>query len=191
MITETFAPVNFPADGPELGPMVIFKDVTPIYIKVNFLKWCDIALAEIVVTRQLEAMVIKHMQTEFIGLINAVHCIALTMQDESKLDDNYHHYADNYYKKGAKNILNPFEFCCVFFKKITQESARSILWLLMEIVTANKEKYEYLREQKEILALYERFSAILTVGYDWYKAAREFKQSKKKAGPKKIKKRKR
>src|SRR6185437_3398244 len=150
MIRETFAPVNLPVDGAELGPMLIFKDVTPIYIKVNFLKWCDIGLAEVGAARQLEAKVIRHMQTEFVGLINAVHCIALTMEDEEKLDENYHHYEDNYYKKGVKNILNPFEFTYAFFRRITEGSARSILWLLMEVITANKEKYEYLREQKEI-----------------------------------------
>jgi hypothetical protein len=107
------------------------------------------------------------------------------------MDENYHRYADNYYKKDAKKVLDPFEFTCSFFRGITEASVRSILWLLMEVVTANKDKYEYLREQKEILGLYERFSAILTVAYDWHKTTKEYKLSKKKSGSKNNKKKKR
>lgn len=47
MIKETFAPVNLDVDGAELGPMLIFRDVIPIYLKVNFLKWCDIGIGRI------------------------------------------------------------------------------------------------------------------------------------------------
>jgi hypothetical protein len=187
MIKETFAPFNLPLNSPEVGPMLIFKDVSPIYMKVNFLKWCDIVSAEIGASRQLEDKVIKHMRTEFIGLINAVHCIASCMEDQTKMADNYRHYADNYYKKDVDNVLDPFEFICAFFKGITEGSARSILWLLMELVAANKERYEYLREQKEILSLYERFSASLTVAYGWHKGMKEYRQSKK-GGPKNKKK---
>lgn len=177
MITETFAPVNFPVDGPEIGPMFIFKDVTPIYMKVNFLKWCEIALAEVGASRQLEAKVIKHMQTEFLGLINAVYCVAITMEDEEKLSENFRYYIDNYYRKDVPKV-NPFEFVLLFFKGIKKESARSILWLLMEVVAAQKDKYAYQKEQKDILNLYERFSAVVCVAYDWTRPTKEFKRSK-------------
>lgn len=56
-----------PIDGPEMGHMVIFKDVIPIYMRVNFLKWCEIGIAEVGASRQLKDKVIKLMQTEFIG----------------------------------------------------------------------------------------------------------------------------
>ena len=145
MITETFAPVNFPVDEREIGPIVIFKDLTAIYMKVNFLKWCEIGLAELGDSRQLERMVIKHVETEFIGLINAVYYTTLAMWDEEKIEDYYNQYIDNYYKKKAKKkeVLPPLNFCIAFFNGITRESAKSILWLLMEVVTANKDKYEY------------------------------------------------
>jgi hypothetical protein len=190
MITEIFAPVNFPLDGAVPGPMVIFKDVTPIYLKVNFLKWCDIGLAEVGASRQLESKVIGYVQTEFVGLIDAVYCVAITMQDEEKMEENLNRYFENYYKKDAKekDILNPFEFCIAFFLDITRESAKSILWLLMEVVSANKGKYEYQREQKDILSLYERYAATIDIGYDWHKNAMEVRRPKRKPTAKKAKK---
>ena len=193
MITETFAPVNFPVDGPELGPMVIFKDVTPIYMKVNFLKWCEIGLAEVGASRQLENKVIKHIQTELIGLIDAVYFIAVSMMEEEKMDEHLDQYIANFYKKDAKkeDIPLPPDFCVAFFISITRESARSILWLLMEVVTANKGKYEYQREQKDILNLYERYAAVIDLGHNWHKTIKEYHRSKKKSGKKRIKNKKR
>ena len=193
MINATFAPVNFPIEGPEIGPMIIFKDVTPIYMKVNFLKWCEIGLIEIGGSRQLERMVIKHVETEFIGLLNAVYYTAAAMADEERMDDYLNQYLDNYYKKKAKKkeILLPFNFCMAFFGGITRESAKSILWLLMEVVTANKLKYEYQLEQKDILTLYERYSAVIDVGYGWQKDIKKKEQAEKKAAAKKNKKKKR
>ena len=187
MITEIFAPVNFPIDGAEVGPMVIFKDVTSIYLKVNFLKWCEIGLAEIGASRQLENKVIRHVQTEFIGLIDAVLCIALTMEDEDKLEENFNQYLANYYQKDAKarDILNPAEFCLAYFRGITRESTISILWLLMEVVSANKDKYEYQREQKHILTLFERYSALIACAYDWNEDTRKHHRSNKKKKKKK------
>jgi len=186
MITETFAPVNFPADGPEIGPMIIFKDVTPIYMKVNFLKWCEIGLAEVGASRQLENKVIKHVQTEFIGLIDAVHCIAISMNDQEGISDHFERYLANYYKKDVKKkeILSPPDFCIAFFKGITRDSAKSILWLLLEVVTANKGKYEYQPEHKDILSLYERYSAVINMGHDWQKELKQYGQSRKKSGTK-------
>jgi hypothetical protein len=58
----------------------------------------------------------------------------------------------------------------------------------MEIVTANKDKYEYQLEQKDILNLYERFSAIIVLGYDWQKAIKKRDQAEKKAVQKMRKK---
>jgi len=186
MITETFAPVNFPIDGPEIGPLIIFKDVTPIYMKVNFLKWCEIGLAEVGASRQLENKVIKHVQTEFIGLIDAVYFIAVCMNDQEGMADHFERYMANYYKKNVKKkeILSPPDFCLAFFKGITRESAKSILWLLMEVVTANKGKYEYQREEKDILSLYERYSAVINMGYDWQKTLKQYGRSRTKSGTK-------
>jgi hypothetical protein len=167
MITEIFPPVNFPIDGPEIGSMLIFRDATPRYLKANFIKWCEIGLAEVGASCQLEANVIKHMQSEFVGLINAVHCIALTDQDETKLEENYHQYVANYYKKGVEKVPNPAEYCIGFFNGITKESAKSILWRLMEFTIASNPKHEYQREQKEILSLYERYSGVIELAHDW------------------------
>jgi hypothetical protein len=169
--------------------MFIFKDVTPIYLKVNFLKWCEIALAQVAASRQLEAKVIKHMQSEFLGLINAVYCVAASMENEEKLDENFHYYIDNYYRKDVQKV-NPFEFALLFFKGIKKESARSIIWLLMEVVAAQKDKYDYQKEQKDILNLYERFSGVVCVAYDWTKATQKYKRSKQN-GSKITKKKKR
>jgi hypothetical protein len=193
MITETFAPVNFPIDGPEIGLMIIFKDITPIYMKVNFLKWCEIGLNEIGGSRQLERMVIKHVEIEFIGLLNAVYYTAGAMADEERMDDYLNQYLENYYKKKAKKkeVLLPFNFCIAFFNGITRESAKSILWLLMEVVSANKDKYEYQLEQKDILNLYERYSAVIDIGYDWAKFIKKKEHAEKKSASKKNKKRKR
>lgn len=60
----------------------------------------------------------------------------------------------------------------------------------MEVVTAKKEKYEYQLEQKDILNLYERFSAIIELGYDWQKAIKKRDHADKKAAKKKNKKKK-
>jgi hypothetical protein len=154
MITETFAPVNFPVDGPDIGPMIIFKDVTLIYMRVNFLKWCEIGMAEVGASRQL--------------------------------------YISSYYKKDVRkrDTLQPFDFCIDFFRGITRESAKSIVWLLMEVVTANKSKYEYQLEQKDILTLYERYSAVIDMGYDWQKTIKKRKQAKNPAASKTNKKKK-
>jgi hypothetical protein len=193
MITETFAPVNFPIDGSELGPMLIFKDITPIYLKVNFLKWCEIGLAEVGISRQLEKKVITHVHLEFVGLIDAVYFIAASMLDEDKMEEHLQQYIANYYKKDAKeeDIPPPPDLCLVFFKGITYKSAKSILWLLMEVVTANKDKYEYQREQKDILNLYERYSAVIDIGHDWRNKMKEYYRLKKKSGSKKRKNKKR
>lgn len=192
MITETFAPVNFPVDDREVGPIVIFKDITAINMKVNFLKWCEIGLAEVGDSRQLERMAIKHVETEFIGLINAVYYTALAMWDEEKIEDYYNQYIDSYYKKKAKKkeVLPPLNFCISFFNGITYESAKSILWFLLEVVAANKDKYEYQMEQKDILTFYERFSVIIVLGYDWQKAIKKRDQAEKKANQKKNKRKK-
>lgn len=195
MITETFAPVNFPVDGPEIGPMIIFKDVTPMYMRVNFLKWCEIALAEVGASRQLERKVINHVQTEFIGLIDAVYSTAAAMMTDGnrealrKLMDQYF---EDYYKKDAKeeDILMPTDFCQAFFRGIALESAKSIFWLMMEVVTANKDKYEYKVDQTKILNLFERFQAVLNVAYDWHEEFDKRDHSAKKSGTRDNKKKK-
>lgn len=191
MIKERFAPVNFPVDGKEMSPMVIFKDLTLIYLKVNFLRWCDIGLAEIGASRQLEARVIKHVQSEFIGLLNAVYYIALTTEDETKLEENFDLYCDNYYKKDVEDIPNPFSFLVLFFKGITKESIVSLLWLLMEVVTAQKDKYDYHIDQKHILTLYERYAAVVGSAYKWHKCAKEIQTPRLPATNKQKKKKRR
>ncbi|WP_431217171.1 hypothetical protein ACQ86N_23100 [Puia sp. P3] len=195
MITETFAPVNFPIDGPEIGPMIIFKDVTPIYLKVNFQKWCEIALAEVGTSRQLERKVICHIQTEFIGLINAVYCTAAAMMtdgDDEALRKIANQYIKDYYKKDAKrnNIRIPTDYFQEFFKSITPKSTRSILWLLMEVVTANKDKYEYKVNHVQILNLFERFQAVVNIAHDWQEQLDKRDRSTKKPGLKDNKKKK-
>jgi len=193
MITETFAPVNFPVDGPDNGPLIIFKDVTLIYMRVNFLKWCEIGIAEVGASRQLEGKVIKHVEVEFIGLLDAVYWSAAAMADEENVKDCLNQYISGYYKKDVKrrDILQPFDFCIEFFREITRESAKSIIWLLMEVVTANKSKYDYMLEQKDILTLYERYSAVIDVAYDWHKALKKKRPIKKEARTKSNKKKRR
>lgn len=72
MITHQYIPLYRSSNGPTPGPIIIFRDTTLIELKANFQKWCEIGLGEVGASRQLEASVIKHMQTEFVGLINAV-----------------------------------------------------------------------------------------------------------------------
>jgi hypothetical protein len=59
MIAEMFAHVNYPIDGLPPGPMLI--------------------------CRRLKSKVIRHIQAEFIGPIEAVYCIALSLVYEHKL----------------------------------------------------------------------------------------------------------
>lgn len=171
MITELFTPFNFPIDGPDMGLMGIFKDLSPTYMKETFLKWCEIGLAEVGSKRELENKVIKHVETEFIGLLNAVYFIAAAMRDdltEDELFQNLEQYTNDYYKKDIEeqDTLLPPVFCQVFFEGITRESAKSILWLLMEVVIANKDKYDYQCEPKVVLNLYERYIAVIDMGHD-------------------------
>ena len=195
MITETFAPVNFPIDGPEIGAMIIFKDVTPIYLRVNFQKWCEIALAEVGASRQLERQVISHIQIEFIGLINAVYSTAAGMMadgDDEALRKTVNQYIKEYYKKDVKkdDIIIPTNFFQTFFESITPKSTKSILWLMMEVVTAKKDNYEYKVDQVQILNLFERFQAIVNVAHDWYEEIGKLNGSSKKSGTRGNKKRK-
>ena len=195
MITETFAPVNFPIDGPEIGAMIIFKDVTPIYLRVNFQKWCAIALTEVGASRQLERKVINHIQTEFIGLINAVYSTAAGMMadgDDESLRKTVNQYIKEYYKKDVKrnDIIIPTDFFKVFFQSITPQSTKSILWLMMEVVTAKKDKYEYKVDHVQILNLFERFQAIVNVAHDWYQEIDKLNRSSRKSGTEGNKKKK-
>jgi len=196
MITELFAPFNFPIDGPDAGPMAIFKDLAPTYMKENFLKWCEIGLAEVGSSRALEHKVIMHFETEFIGLINAVYFVAAAMKDDladDQLYQNLEQYINDYYKKDVKerDTLLPPVFCQVFFEGITRESAKSILWLLMEVVIANIGKYDYQCEPKVVLNLYERYIAVIDLGHELRTAMEERnksrnKKSGRKSGRKKI-----
>jgi len=183
MIKEIFAPVTFPIDG-TLGPAVIFKDVTPIYLKVNFLKWSEIGLAEAGALLDGESQAIKYLQTEFIGLIDAVFCLTEGARDgisEEKQDACLRRYFESYYKKDAKKneMIPPIALCKAFYNGITLESARSMFWLLMKVVAAHKDKYEYRIEEVRVLNLYDRFAALITNGQDWEKIAKNYDEENK------------
>jgi hypothetical protein len=179
MITDTFAPLSIPIDDLNSGPLLILKEVTPIYLKVNFLKWCEIGLQELDTSRESEAMAIKHLSTEFIGLIDAVLCLIVSIKDDDLADDFGEHirrYIDNYYIKDTKNedILPPPDFCKAFFTAINRDSARSAIWILMELVATYKGKYEYHVDEVTVLDLYSRYSAIIAVGHDWKKTISKY-----------------
>lgn len=178
MIREIFAPPTFPVDG-TVGPAVIFKDVTPIYLKVNFLKWSEIGLAEAGALLESESLAIKYLQTEFIGLIDAVFCLTEGARDgisKEKQDDCLQRYFESYYKKDAKNneMMPPIALCKAFYNGITLKSAISMFWLLMKVVAAHKDKYEYRIEEVSVLNLYDRFCALVTDGQDWEKIAKNY-----------------
>jgi hypothetical protein len=186
MITQIFASINLPADGIESGPIVCFKDVTPIYLKANFHQWCEIGLAEIGAIRPLEDKVIRFMQLEFMGLINAVYCMAAAMADRENAFVYYDEYTAKYYKKidEEENRLSPQDFCRYFFRKITCRSARSILWLMFEVVTAHREKYEYQPQHKDILSLFHRYFILIGAADAWQKALNKGGCQTKKRKPK-------
>jgi hypothetical protein len=174
MITEIFAPLSIPVDDLSSGPLLILKDVTPIYLKVNFIKWCEISLQELDRSRIPDSIAIKHVSKEFIGLIDAVFCLILSIRDDELADnfsDHIRRYIDSYYKKDIKNedILPPPDFCKVFFTGIAPDSAISALWILMELVATYKDKYDYHLDEATILDLYSRYSAIIAVGHNWKK----------------------
>ena len=87
MITETFHFYNHPVHEPEIGPMLVFQDVSPIYLKVNFLQWCEIGLAEIDRSRQGEIQAINLVKTEFLGLGEAVYFIATAFREDITDED--------------------------------------------------------------------------------------------------------
>lgn len=195
MITQTFRPIYFPIDGPDIGAMIIFRDVKPDELKKNFEKWCEIALAEAGESRQREIRAIQHVRTEFVGLIDAVHCQAAALVTDGSnqaLEELLNNYFENYYKKGEQpeKIPLPSDFFSLFFKEITVESMKSILWLMLETVTASRKKYEYDLAMWQILKLQERFSAIIDIGNDFRQTLGQHDYSKRKPGASKTKKKK-
>jgi len=196
MITEHFLPIYFPTDGPDIGAMLIFRDVTPSYLKEHFHKWCCIAVAEIDPSRQDEIKAVSHLQTEFIQLIDAVYATAAAMASDHSnkaLDELLQQYYDNYYKKDIEReaIPLPTSFYQDFFKEITSESTNAMLWLLVHAVTANKEKYQYELGQAQILNLFHRFTAVVVVAQDWKGDLKKLDGSKKKRSTNFTKKKKR
>lgn len=184
MITHVFGKIDVPLGDPERGPMLIFRDVSPIYLKVNFLKWCEIGLKEVAGIRRLEARVIKHLRSEFVGLINALYCMAGTNAYPKKFGVYYDEYIKRYYKKDVEedDMVQPADFCIAFFRAITCESAQSAVWLLYEIVTAAKDKYGYQPEQTEVLDLFGRYNTLLGVANSWQQLLAKDDQFKKKPG---------
>jgi len=179
MITETFHFVNHPVHEPEIGPMLVFQDVSPIYLKVNFLQWCEIGLSEIDRSRQAEIHAIHLVKTEFLGLVDAVYFIATVFREDITDEDmrkSVHHYIENYYKKTAKkeDILQPPVFCEEFFREISFRSMKSLLWVLMELAVVHSTKHEYHLDQSSILDLFERYSAIVITGHDWKKMIKKY-----------------
>ena len=186
MITEHFLPIYFPTDGPDIGAMLIFRDVTPSYLKEHFHKWCCIAVAEIDPFRQNEINAVCHLQTEFVQLIDDVYATAAAMtsdHSDNALDELLQQYYDSYYKKDMERDASPLptSFYQDFFKEITAASTKAILWLLVHAVTANKEKYEYELGQAAILNLYHRFTAVVVVSEDWQEELDNRDRSKKKS----------
>jgi len=184
MISQKFAPLYFPVDGPDTGAMILFRDIPPSELKIHFQKWCDIGLEKMGETRKLEHRVIRYMKTEFIGLINAVHvqAAALTSDGHDKsLNDLLDKYFEDYYDKDAESDERriPSEFFQAFFERITAESVTSILWLLLEVVTANKDKYEYDPDLPHLLTLHERFGAVVDIAHDWKQAFAQEKRPKR------------
>ena len=195
MITETFHFSTHPVPEPEIGPMLVFQDVSPIYLKVNFLQWCEIGLAEIDRSRQAEIQAINLVKTEFLGLVDAVYFIATTLREDITNEDmrkSVHHYIENYYKKIAKKeeILQPPVFCEAFFREISLSSVKSLLWVLMELAAANCTKHEYHLDQSSILDLFERYSAIVITGHDWKKMIKKYQRSNKTSALKRQKEKK-
>jgi hypothetical protein len=182
MITGIFHFVDLPVHDPDIGLMLVFQDVSPIYLKVNFQQWCEIGLAEIGLSRPHEIEAIKHVKTEFLGLIDAVHFIATTYSEDITDEDmrkSIRTYIDNYYKKGAKKeeILPATDFCQAFFLGISFDSAKSLLWVLMELVAGHNTEHEYHMAQSGILELFERYAAILIAGDDWKQIIKKYHQS--------------
>jgi len=179
MITETFHFFNRPVHEPEIGPMLVFQGVSPIYLKVNFLQWCEIGLTEIDRSRQAEIQAINLVKTEFLGLVDAVYFIATVFREDITDEDmrkSVHHYIENYYKKTGKkeDILQPPVFCEAFFREISFRSMKSLLWVLMELAAVHSTKHEYHLDQSSILDLFERYSAIVITGHDWKKMIKKY-----------------
>jgi len=196
MIAEHFLPIYFPTDGPDIGAMLIFRDVTPSYLKEHFLKWCCIAVAEIEPSRQNEINAVSHVQIEFVQLIDAVYATAAAIisdHSDKALDELLQQYYDSYYKKDIERKATPLptSFYQDFFKEITADSTKAILWLLVHAVTANKEKYQYELGQAQILNLFHRFTAVVVVAQDWKEDLKKLDRSKKKRSTNLTKKKKR
>lgn len=195
MITEYFIPINFSIDGPDIGLMLLFKDVTPNYLKEHFLKWCCMAVAEIDPSRERAKDAIRYAQTEFVGLINAFHATAAVQSSgghKKVFEEVLDSYFSEYYKPDAKerDILIPTAFFKAFFKGIAPDSMKSILWLMVHVITANKEKYQYELTQAQVLNLFERFTGIVSLSNDLKKDLDKPNASKKKSATNLTKKKK-
>lgn len=172
MITEHFSPIYFSTDGPNLGAMLIYKDAPPGYLKEHFLRWCGIALADIDSSRQDEINAVHHVQAAFVQLIDAVFATSAAIGSDHStcaLDELLQQYFDTYSKEGVDRaaIPLPTSFCRIFFKGITAQSTKAILWLLLHAVTANKERYQYEIGLDQLLNLFHRYTAIVVVAEDW------------------------
>lgn len=169
MITETFAPVHISVDAPGVGPIGIFNNATPSFLKENFARWCEMGLVEVGISRDLEKKVIRYIQTEFCGLIDAVYCLATAMGDGRKMRRCLRQYVENYYKKDTPlvDIIKPADFCRAFFKDIARESSQSILCLMLQVVITNTDKFGYQLTTKEIIVLHERYCAIVDAAARW------------------------
>jgi len=172
MITEHFLPIYFPTGGPDIGTMLIYKDAPAGYLKEHFQKWCEIAQAEMDSSREHEINAVYHVQKAFIQLIDAVYATSAaigSVQSTCVLDELLQQYFDTYFKKDVNRaaIPLPTSFCRSFFKGITAQSTKAILWLLLHAVAANKEKYQYDIELYQMLNLFHRYTAIIIVAEDW------------------------
>lgn len=177
MITETYHYHNHPLHDPNIGPMLVFQDVSPIYLKVNFLQWCEIGLLEIGSSRKAEKEAICLVKTEFPGLIDAVYFIATTFREEitnEEMRKSIRQYIQHYYNKEAKkeDILPAPDFCKAFFQKISLDSVKSLLFVLMELTFVHSPKHEYHLDPSNILDLFERYTAIAITGHDWKKISK-------------------
>lgn len=195
MITENFIPINFSIEGPDIGLMLLFKDATPNFLKEHFSKWCCMAVAEIDPSREREKNAIRYAQTEFVGLINAFHATAAVQSsggNEKVFEEVLDSYFANYYKPDAKekDLLIPTAFFKAFFKGIAPDSMKSILWLMVHVITANKEKYQYELDQAQILNLFARFTGIVSLAHILKKDLDKPTPSQKKSGTNSAKKKK-
>ena len=156
---------DFPKKNPDSMLVRACEEITLSQLKGNFNIWCQIGMISETKAYNTdeEREVIKLFRTDFSALIDAMYCIGKSFKkdlEDKKFNQEIQDYIINYYKPEEEPII-PTEFPEYFFSKFDIDSARCLLWILLEAVIIYKGDLQEHLDNKDLLISYERFLVIL------------------------------